>query len=328
MATMRNLKPFVGIDLGGTNMQIGVVSHDAKLLAPAKRKTKADEGFDAIIDRMIDGINEACERAGIAVGTLGGIGIGAPGAVDPTKGVVIEAVNLRWNDVALADVLTKRLKVKAFLDNDVNVAVYGEWRLGAGRNCENLLGVWCGTGIGGGLVLNGKLHYGDFLTAGEIGHTIAIPHMPRGVRSLENNCSRSAVVDRLVRLLKSNAKSKISAEVGTDYDKIKSKTLAKYYRGAEKEDKVICEVVDQTADLLAISIANVATLLSLKRVVLGGGLTEALGKAFVARVEEKTKELVFPPLIGRDLKIVASELEDNAGVLGAAMIAMDRVNSR
>ena len=199
---MRSTKPFVGIDLGGTNMQIGVVSHDGKLLGPAKRKTKADEGLEAIVLRIISGIEEACERANMPVQELGGIGIGAPGVVDPFKGVVIEAVNLRWDNVPIADILTKRLKVKTWLDNDVNVAMYGENKLGAGKGSNQCIGVWVGTGIGGGLILNGKLHYGHFFSAGEIGHTVLFPGLPRGSRTLENYCSRTAVVHRLVRLLR------------------------------------------------------------------------------------------------------------------------------
>jgi glucokinase len=318
-------KPFVGVDLGGTNMQIGVVSPEYKILAPAKRKTKAAEGLEAVVTRIVSGIEEACHTAGIAVANLGGVGIGAPGAVDPDEGVVIEAVNLRWKDTPLADILSKRLKTKVYLDNDVNVAVFGEWKLGAGRGCDDLLGVWVGTGIGGGLILNGKLYYGHFKTCGEIGHTILFPNNPKGHRSLEHNCSRTAVVEQLVRLIKGNHKSKLAGELEDDVEKIKSRTLARHYHGGEREDSLVIEVIDRSADDLAFAIANTVTLLSLPRVVLGGGLTEACGKPFVERVQRSARELVFPPAL-RKLEVVASQLEDNAGVLGAAMIAMDRAS--
>jgi glucokinase len=321
---MPSAKPYVGIDLGGTNMQVGVVSADLKMLSRAKRKTKPDEGRDAVIDRIVDAINEACQEAKIALADLGGVGIGAPGAVDPRKGVVIEAVNLRWNDLALADLLTKRLKVRTWLDNDVNVAVLGENRIGAGKGCEHLLGVWCGTGIGAGLILNGSLYYGDAMTAGEIGHTILFPGCPRGSRSLEHNCSRTAVVDRLVRLIRANHPSMIVDEVGGDLSAIKSKALGKCY---EAGDKLVREVIDTTADMLGVGIANAATLLSLQRVVLGGGLTEAVGKPFVDRVQAAARALVFHDALRR-LEVVASKLEDDAGVYGAAMIAADRAEEK
>jgi glucokinase len=320
-------KPFIGIDLGGTNMQIGLVSPDMKMLAQAKRKTKADEGLDAIVARIVSGIEEACQHAAMPVAGVAAIGIGAPGAVDPDKGVVVEAVNLRWNDVPLAAILTKKLKVKTFLDNDVNVAVLGENRIGAGKNATDLLGVWVGTGIGGGLILNGRLYYGAALSAGEIGHTILHPGRALGDRTLENACSRTAVVDRLVRLIKSNHKSKLTAEVGEEYNKIKSRTLAMYYHGGAKPDRLVCQVVDHSAHELGIAVANVVTLLSLPRVVLGGGLTEALGKEYVKRVEASAREHAFPAAC-REVEVVESQLADAAGVYGAAMIAAERVGKR
>lgn len=318
---MGTSKAFVGVDLGGTNMQIGVVGPDQKILGEAKRKTKADEGRDAIIDRIAEGIAEACANAKVAPSDLGGVGIGAPGAIDPGKGVVLEAVNLRWTDVPLAQMLEKKLRVPVALDNDVNVAVFGENRLGAGKNAKHLLGVWVGTGIGGGLILDGKLYYGHFMTAGEIGHTILFPNQPVGSRSLEHNCSRSAVVEKIVRLIRANRESKLADEVAGDFEKIKSRSLARAYEGG---DELTIEVVNDSAELLGTSIAGVVTLLSLERVVLGGGLVEAIGKPYVERVAKTVRKLVFPDAC-RKVDIVPSQLEDRAGVFGAALLAAERL---
>lgn len=317
-------KPYVGIDLGGTNMQIGVVTSEMKIVGQAKRKTKAEEGTEAIIGRIVSAIEEACAAAKMLPTELGGIGIGAPGAVDPAKGVVLEAVNLRWDNLPLAEILTKRLKLRTYLDNDVNVAVYGENKLGAGRDARDVLGVWMGTGIGGGLILNGSLYYGHFLTAGEIGHTTLFPGQARGQRSLEHNCSRMSVVDRLVRLIRANNKSKLTAEIGGDFSKIKSKLLAKYYRAGEREDALVIEVIDHAAHDLAVMVANFVTVLSLPRVILGGGLVEALGRPFVERVERDVREYTFPDVCKR-VEVVASKLEDSAGVYGAAILAMEKL---
>lgn len=317
---MPSTKEYVGIDLGGTNMQIGVVDSDCTLLSTAKRKTKPEDGFDAVLERMVSGIDEACQAAKTPIAQLSGIGIGAPGAVDPEEGVVLEAVNLRWNDVPLANILKKRLGIPAFLDNDVNVAIYGENKLGSGKNAQNILGVWLGTGIGGGLILNGGLYYGHFKTAGEIGHTILFPNNPPGSRSLEHNCSRTAVVDRILRLIASNRKSMITSLVDGDLTKVKSKTIGKAY---EEKDELTVEVVDDVAQFLGVAIGGVVTLLSLPRVVLGGGLTEALGEGFVDLVQRSTRKIAFPDRC-KKVDVVASKLEDNAGVYGAAMIAMER----
>ena len=317
---------FAGIDLGGTNMQLGVVAlgskgDDAKLIGEAKKKTKAEEGQEGVIGRIIEGLVEACAVAKISIKDLAGVGIGAPGAVDPADGIVLEAVNLRWKDVALASVLGKRLGVPVFLDNDVNVAVYGEYRLGAGRGCTDLLGVWVGTGIGGGLILKGELYYGHFMTSGEIGHTILFPNNPPGHRSLEHNCSRTAIVDRLIRLIESNRKSSLSKLVDGDLERIKSKSVGKAY---EDKDPLTVEVVDDAADMLGVAISNAVTLLSLPRVVLGGGFTEALGAPFVERVQANCRRFAFPDRC-KKVVVVESELMDHAGVFGAAMIARERV---
>lgn len=317
-------KPAVGIDLGGTNMQIGIVapsgSGDLKLIAQAKKKTKAADGQAAVVDRIAEGVAEALEAAKLTIKDIGSIGIGAPGAVDPWTGVVLEAVNLRWKNTPLAEILTKKLGVPTFLDNDVNVAVYGENKLGAGKDSKNMLGVWVGTGIGGGLILDGKLYYGHFMTAGEIGHMISLPNNPPGNRSLEHNCSRTSVVDQIVRLIKANRKSKITELCKGDFDDIKSRMVGEAYAAG---DEVVTEVINHSAELLGIMISNVVTLLSLERVVLGGGLTEAVGKPYVERVEKATKLFAFPDRC-KQVKLVASQLEDAAGIYGAAMLAMER----
>ncbi len=315
-------KPVIGIDLGGTNIQIGVVSHDGKIAGAARLKTKAAEGRDAVLDRIAQGVAEACADAKVAVADCAAAGLGAPGPIDPGKGVVLEAVNLGWKNEPIAQLLSKRLKLPVVLDNDVNAAIYGEWRLGAAKGCKDVMGVWIGTGIGGGLILKGELYYGHFFTAGEIGHMIALPNNMPGSRSLEHNCSRTAVVERIVRLIKSGRKSSITSEVGDDFEKVKSKTLARAY---EAGDELTREVVDHSAELLGIHVAGVVTLLSLPRVVLGGGLTEAIGKPYVRRVEDAVRRFAFPDSC-KSVDVVASELEDDAGVFGAAMLAVDRAS--
>jgi glucokinase len=317
---MAKSKPIVGIDLGGTNMQIGVVDADGGIVGRSRKKTQALEGRAKVIDRIVEGVNGACEQAGMTVKQLGGLGIGAPGAVDPVRGVVLEAVNLRWNDVALADILKDKLGIPVVVDNDVNVAVYGEWKMGAGQGVTELLGVWLGTGIGGGLILNGRLYEGALFTAGEIGHTIFYPGAPMGSQTLEENCSRTAVAERLVKLIKANSPSKLAEPVLAG-ETIKSKLIAEAY---ESGDALTHQVVDEVAKLVGIAVANVVTVLSLPRVILGGGLTEAIGKPFVSEVKKSVKEYVFPDRC-RQVEIVASELEDDAGLLGAALLAREKL---
>jgi len=315
--------PVVGVDLGGTNMQIGVVSPERELLGESKRKTKSDEGLDAIVTRLISGVEEACAAAGITLRDLVALGIGAPGAVDPIEGVVLEAVNLRWDNIPIAEILSKRLGIPVFLDNDVNVAVYGEWKAGAGKGVDDLAGVWLGTGVGGGLVLSGKLYYGTFFTAGEVGHTILFPFAPPGSQKLEENCSRTAIVDRLLRLVRVR-KSIIPELADNDLSEVRAKTVSQAFA---KGDQVTHDVIENAAELLGIAIANIVTTLSLPRVVLGGGLSEAMGDDLVRPVREAVRRYVFPDAC-KKVDVVCTKLMENAGLLGAAMLARERFGGK
>jgi glucokinase len=314
-------RPFIGIDLGGTNIQIGVVDSSNKVIGESRKKTVADEGIDAVLERLVTGAQRACEDAGITLADCAGLGIGAPSPVDPSTGTVIHAVNLRWNDVPLADILSTRLKLPVYVGNDVDVAVYGEWRCGAGKGVEDLLGIWLGTGVGGGLILSGKLYTGHFHSGGEIGHITLIPNAAYGSRSLEQNCSRTSVVRRLEFLIRANHPSMLTEMTKGDLSQIRSKTIAKAY---EAGDKLTHAVIDDVAHLVGVAAASVVTLLSLPRVVIGGGLTEALGEPFVARVRHSCRAAVFPPSV-RAVDVVASRLEDNAGVVGSAILARERL---
>ncbi len=313
-------KRYLGIDLGGTNVQIGVVDSSGVVLSRSKRKTMAEEGRDAVLGRIADGVDEACREAGVPLEEIGAVGMGAPGPVDPNSGVVLEAVNLKWEDEPIAEILGGILGKRVYLDNDVNVAIYGEWRMGAGRGADHLMGAWVGTGVGGGLILNGALYYGHYLTAGEVGHMILHQDNPPGSRSVEHNCSRTAICNRVRQLIEAGRDSVVPGLVDGKLGKIKSKVIAEAY---SRGDELVVEIVDDAARRLGTVLGGIVTLLSLERVVLGGGLTEAIGKPWVRLVRDSIHSVVFPDVC-REVKVVASELEDNAGVVGAAFIAMER----
>lgn len=312
----------VGIDLGGTNMQIGVVTPEQRIIGRSKKKTRASEGLTSVMDRLVAGVREACDDAGLRTDDLLGLGIGAPGAIEPTGGMVVMAPNLGWKDVPLAGLLKKRLGVPVVVDNDVNAAVYGEWRLGAGKGASDVLGFWIGTGIGGGLILNEKLYYGGMLTAGEIGHVTLFPHQPPGSRKVEENLSRTALVDRMLRLIKMGHKSVIPQLADHDLTDVRAKTIAAAYN---RGDRLTHAVLENAAELMGIVIANTVTLLSLPRVILGGGLTEAMGESLVKPVRESVRRHVFPDSL-KAVEVVATKLEADAGLLGAALLARERLD--
>jgi glucokinase len=309
----------LGIDLGGTNIQAGVVNEYGEVLGRAKVRTEADKGFDKVMDRVAAASREACEAAGVKMSMIHTAGIGVPGPIDPESGLVIEAVNLRWNNAPVVMGLSDRLSVPVYADNDVNVAVYGEWRAGIGSNRPNLLGVWVGTGVGGGLVINSKLHHGAHNSAGEMGHMIIHPGAHLGSRSVEHNCSRTAIVHELTKLIKANHQSMLPSLTNGKPGKMKSKILALAY---EQGDDLVRTVINDSADLLGMAIANIVTLLSLDMVILGGGLVEAIGKPYVDIVRDAVRREAFPEPL-RTIKVEASVLGDDAGIVGSAIMAME-----
>lgn len=316
-------KPVIGIDLGGTNMQIGCVSPDHKLMGRSKRKTRATEGLNKVLGRIIEGVEEACGEAGLKVKDCGALGIGAPGAIEPHEGIVLLAPNLRWTDVPLADLLRKKLGIPVVVDNDVNVAVLGEHRLGAAKGVSDCMGVWLGTGVGGGFIFNGELYYGANFTAGEIGHTMIFPFDPPGSRKVEDNCSRTAVVDRILRLIR-NHKSIIPELAEHNLAEVRAKTVSMAY---DKKDKVTVDVINSVAELLGIVCANYVTALSLPLVVLGGGLSEAMGESLVKLVREETRARVFPDSL-KKVQVVCTKLQADAGLLGASILARELIDGK
>ena len=322
-----------GVDLGGTNMQIGVIDADGRVIGRCKRKTKSAEGRDEVVKRLVEGVWRALDDAKTPRDRLYAAGVGAPAVVDFEKGTVVKAGNLGWDDVPLRDLLAQQLRVPVALDNDVNCAAWGECQLGAARGRSDVLAVWVGTGVGGGLVLGGSVWRGPRLTAGEIGYMTLFPGGQPGMSTVEDVCSRTGLANALRRLMPGHPEStlhrlvaeRIAERAILDKDRpteragdiaLTSSMIAKAY---EKGDELTRRVVDRSAELLGGAIANLVTVLSIDTVVLGGGVTEALGAAYVARVRKGYERSVFPPSLRR-IEFVASTLNDDAGMLGAARL--------
>lgn len=306
-----------GIDLGGTNMQIGVVDAGNTILGTCRKKTKATEGSERVLERMAKGVAEACADAKVAVSDLAAVGLASAGAIDMPRGVMINSPNLGWKDLPVRDILQAKLGCPVVLDNDVRGAIWGEYRLGAGKGEGDLLGVWVGTGVGGGLILNGKLYYGELFTAGEIGHTIIQPDGPPGRRSVEDLCSRGGMSRIILDGLKRFPKSPVWELTDGTGQITGSKQLV---QALEAGCELTTLVIDRAAQLLGIAIANMVTVLSIDHVIVGGGVTEALGKHWLKGIRAAFEPNVFPDR-AREAEIVATKLADNAGLLGAALLA-------
>lgn len=274
-----------------------------------------------MVARLADAVREVLRQSGVELGSLASVGAAAPGAVDHGQGVIHEAPNLRWVGVPLRAMLAETLGVdeaRVSIENDVNAALLGECAAGAARGMEEVVGVWVGTGVGGAMVLGGKLHRGSMGSAGEIGQTILLPSGTADTRVMEMVCSRKFVQDRITRLMAANRASVLSAmihEAGETLERYSAATLARAYAAG---DALVVACVDEAADLLGVAIANLLTVLGVSNVVLGGGMTEAIGHAYVQRVERAIKASVFPKLIADRLVLKATELDAGAGMIGAA----------
>ncbi|MEM7622700.1 MAG: ROK family protein [Planctomycetota bacterium] len=300
--------PVIGIDLGGTHMQVGVVGSAGELLGRSRCHTEATEGFGAVIATIAEQCQAACAAASVSLDEIAAAGLAAPGAVDPGRGLVLRAPNIGWDDAPAAAELEKHIGRPVFLDNDVNAAALAEAKLGAGRGHDDMLAVWVGTGIGGGLIFGGRVFHGPLFTAGEIGHVIQEVDAPEGKRKLEHLASRTAISAAIV------------ARASLDAPPTSAAIAAAYAEG----DSVVREVVDRAAQRIGVAIANVATVLSLGKVVLGGGLIETMGDAFVGPIEASVREHVFPEEL-RVIEVTGTELGPDAGLMGAAMLARQQL---
>ena len=310
-----------GIDLGATHMQVGIVDEAGSILARTSALTHPEDGFAGVLDRIATQIDRMCSQIGVARADLKATGVGAPGVMDPRTGVVRIAVNLGWTDTPLSETLSAKLGMPVALENDVNAALLAEWKLGAGQGSDNILGVWLGTGVGGALVLEGHLHYGAYLSGGEIGHTVVLPGAPLGSKTLEQSSSRSAIVRRLAQLIAQGRPSLLTELTDGDPAKAGSAEIANAYVGG---DPLVVEVLDELVSILGVSLGNAVTLLSLDRIVIGGGLGEALGDLFCARLQSAVRATAFPDQC-KDVQVVPSILRENAGLLGAALRGRDLI---
>lgn len=316
--TDRRQSCWIGFDLGGTKMMATVFDSDFRALARKRKKTRGHEGVQAGLERMEQTIHDALKEAKLDRDNVSGIGIGCPGPLDLEKGVILDAPNLGWNNVPVADHLQDRFACPAVIANDVDVGVYAESRFGAARDARCAVGVFPGTGIGGGCVYDGRIIRGRATSCMEIGHLRVMPDGPRcgcGLRGcLEAVASRLAISSAAARAAYRGQAPHLQKLVGSDISKIRSGTLAE---SVEAGDVLVEEIIREACRQIGIAIAGVVHLLAPDAVVLGGGLVEAMPKLFVEEVDKAANAHVMPSFRSA-FRTVAAELGDDATVMGAA----------
>jgi glucokinase len=298
-------------------MQVGVVDEANEIIAEHRTTTRADRGPVAILDRIAEAAVEAAAKVDCAAADLAAIGVAVPGALDLTNGVVLDSPNLGWEDMPVRDELRGRLGCPIVLDNDVNAAAWGEWTIGAAQGSGDMLAVWVGTGVGGGVVIGGELYHGTRQTAGEIGQTVILPDAPRGFRIVEDLCSRNGMSRCVLRDLDAFGDSCLRKILKANGGLVPSREFA---AAIDAGDELARHTVDRAAKLLGVAIANQVTMFSLDVVVIGGGITESLGQPFIETIRASFEDAVFPDEL-RSVPLRMTALTNNAGLLGAAMLA-------
>ncbi len=315
----------IGMDLGGTKILAAVVDPEGRIVAEAKLKTKADQGPDIVIGRMAETARQAARKARIDWSQVRGVGIGAPGPMNPETGVVYHPPNLPdWEEVALGPRLSEALGIPVCLENDVNLGTLGEHTLGAGRGTRDMVGIFVGTGVGGGLILDGKLRSGFRHAAAEVGHMTIMADGPvcgcgrRGC--LEALASRTAI-ERDIRLGLAAGRESLIPELTRGTGRLTSGVLA---RAVRKGDPLVTEVISRVQWYLGLLAASIVNFIDPEMLVFGGGVVEALGEEFLDPIRVTARQYYIQQTDTDKVHIVRGALGDHAGVLGAAVLARQR----
>lgn len=316
-------EPVIGIDLGGTKILAAAVDASGVILGRAKRKTKAEGGVDAVVGRMVTAARRAAEAASLPWSEVAAVGVGSPGPLDPDTGVVAFAPNLGWHDVPLRDLLEAEFGVPVAVDNDVNVGTLGEARLGAGVGKSDIVGIFVGTGIGGGIISRGRLLRGFRGTAGEIGHMvidIGGAKCSCGSRGcLEAMASRNAILREIRESVRLGRKTVLARDGDGVLPQVRSRELAE---AAANGDEVVLKALKGAARSLGVAVGSLANLLNPEVFVIGGGVIEAVGEVMLPRIAKEARKHAMEATFA-GVEIVAAALGDDAGVLGASFLARE-----
>jgi glucokinase len=310
-----------GIDLGGTKIQAIVADDGGTVLGQSRHDTPHDHGPPGVAAEMTEAMRAACEAAGVDTDSLAGVGVGSPGAIDSAAGTVARAGNLPdWDEpFHLGPVLTEQLGTKVALGNDVDVAVKAEFELGAGRDVNSLLGVFWGTGVGGGIILDGRQWTG-LGAAGEIGHMVVRPggrRCPCGRRGcMEAYAGRGAMELRARKLMKRGHRTslfKVMEKRG------KERLASSVWDLALKDgDRMATRLIDEAIHAIGVAVASAMNLLDVEMVVIGGGLGTRLGAPYAKRIEDAMLPHLF--VSSRPPAVRVASLGDLGGAVGASLL--------
>ena len=314
-------KPVIAVDIGGTKIMTALFSADGKMRAKDVRPTRADEGVDAVVERLFGAIQYVFKSDNLAFSQIQAVSLACAGGIDTDKGVVITpSPSLpEWSGLPLADILKNKSDAEVYLLNDASAAALGEQRYGAGKGVKDLVLLTLGTGIGGGIIIDGKLYLGADGGAGELGHmTVEAGGLPCGCGNtgcLEMYTSGRAVAAEAAARLRKGEKSGL-------IENVENLTAEMVGNAAQKGDKLACDVIARAAFYLGVGMVNIANIFNPDMIIIGGGLA-GLGEMLIAPGRKMVAERAFS-INSRNVKIVKAKLGTEAGVYGAATFAYDK----
>jgi len=298
-------------DIGGTNTRMAVVNENGDILTLFKKSTYCEDGMEEMIKFIVSCAGETIEKSKLSKEEICGMGIGFPGPLNAETGTIFNPPNLQgWDSVPLRDILEKELKVPVAIENDANAAALGEWWKGAGSGAGSLFCITLGTGVGGGIILDGKVWHGASSIAGEIGHTTVIRDGIKcscgNIGCLEAYACSGGILKRVNDALLNERDNGVQPLIN----------LKQVSQMAMQGNEIVLNVIKETGVILGIAVANVANLLNPEMIVLFGGVTN-LGEHLVVPLKEEVKGRAFKKAT-ESLRIELSQLGDNSGILGAA----------
>ena len=310
----------LGIDLGGTNIVAGVIDGDYQIIATAKRKTNCPRPAEEIIDDMAAVALEAIEKAGLKVSDIEAAGVGAPGSIDAKNGIVVYANNLGFYDVKMAEMLKSRTGIDFFVENDANAAAYGEFVAGAGKGTSDFVMITLGTGVGGGIIIDGKIHSGFNNAGGELGHTVIQMNGEMCTCGRQGCWEAYASATALIRQTK-QAMIKYNDSVmwdicEGDINKVNGITA---FDAMRKGDIAGKQVVDQYIYYIAVGLTNNINIFQPEMVCIGGGISKE-GETLINPINEYLKGENYARYIDKKVVVKPALLGNDAGIIGAACI--------
>ncbi len=310
----------LGIDLGGTNIVAGVVDENYKIVATAKRKTNCPRPAEEIVDDMAAAAMEAIKAAGLKKEDIEAAGVGSPGAIDPVGGVVSYANNLGFIDVPMAKMLNERTGIDFYLENDANAAAYGEFVAGAGKGTKNFIMITLGTGVGGGIIVNGKIYSGSNYAGGELGHTVINMDGEMCTCGRQGCWEAYASATALIRQTK-QAMIKYSDSImwklcGNDINAVNGITAFDAMRQGDAAGKY---VVEKYINYIAVGIANNINIFQPEIICIGGGISKE-GDNLIVPLKSFVDGENYARNIDKKAEIKTALLGNDAGIIGAANI--------